>query len=51
MPDRPPKKPPPDDPNKAAKAVVDRVATLTEEKGTPSNPEKVAPDTETTDTD
>ena len=28
MPKRPNKKPPPDDPNEAAKAVVDRVAAL-----------------------
>ena len=36
MADRASKKPPPDDPNKAAKAVVDRVAALTEDDPDPS---------------
>ena len=41
MPKRPNKKPPPDDPNKAAKAVVDRV--IEETKGTqPSDDPNVA---------
>ena len=31
MPKRPNKKPPPDDPNEAAKALVDQVAALTED--------------------
>ncbi len=39
MPKRPTKKPPPDDPNKAAKALVDQVAALTEDDPDLSNGE------------
>ena len=42
MPKRPNKKPPPDDPNEAAKAVVDQVAALTEDgedKAPPADPQ------------
>ncbi len=39
MPKRPAKKPPPDDPNKAAKALVDQVAALTEDDADSSNSE------------
>ena len=39
MPKRPAKKPPSDDPNKAAKALADHVAALTEDDPDPSNSE------------
>lgn len=37
MPKRPTKKSPPDDPNKAAKALVDQVAALTEDDPEPQD--------------